>query len=107
MKNKLITIAAILSLSFPLFVTTVADYFPLAISQLEIKKNPVLLIHGYASNISVWKNWETLLKADNITFKAVEFKDHSDTWVNKDECGSTFDHALELNDIVKNFRKST
>ena len=84
MENKLITIAAILSLSLPLFVAIVAYYFPLAIAQLEIKKNPVLLIHGYSANTSVWKNWEPLLKADNITFKTVEFKDYAETRTNED-----------------------
>jgi pimeloyl-ACP methyl ester carboxylesterase len=107
MVNKLITIAAISSLSLSLFFVIVAHYSPLVNSQLENKKHPVLLIHGYASGPSVWKNWELLLKADNITFKTVEYKDNVETWTNEDGCGSAVDHAQELNDIVEDFRKST
>ena len=32
------------------------------------KPLPVLLIHGYASDVSLWKIWEDLLKKDGIPF---------------------------------------
>jgi pimeloyl-ACP methyl ester carboxylesterase len=107
MKSKHMTLAIVLSLLLPLSALSTTSYFPLANSQPENEKLPVLLIHGYASNSSVWKNWETLLKTDNIPFKAVEFKDSNETWVNEDGCGRAADHAQELNDIVKEFRNST
>jgi triacylglycerol esterase/lipase EstA (alpha/beta hydrolase family) len=108
MKSTYMTLAIALSLLLPLSAVSTISYFPLANSQPENEKLPVLLIHGYASGSSVWKNWETLLKADNITFKAVEFKDYNETsWVSEDGCGSAADHAQELNDIVKEFRNST
>lgn len=107
MKKEHIAIAMVLFLLLPLFAANVISYFPLADSQPENQKLPVLLIHGYASGPSVWKNWETLLKADNITFKAVEFKDYSETEIDEDACGSSADHAKELNAIVEDFRKNT
>jgi pimeloyl-ACP methyl ester carboxylesterase len=69
---------------------------------------PVILIHGYASGPSVWKSWETLLKADNITYKAVKFKDFLETKDDdEDSCGSSFNHAMELKDIIEDFRNDT
>jgi pimeloyl-ACP methyl ester carboxylesterase len=107
MKSKYTTLAVVLSLFLSLSALSTTSYFPLANSQSENEKLPVLLIHGYASGPSVWKNWEALLKTDNITFKVVAFKDYNETWANEDGCGSAADHAQELNDIVNEFRSST
>jgi triacylglycerol esterase/lipase EstA (alpha/beta hydrolase family) len=62
---------------------------------------PVLLIHGYRSNSFVWNTWEGLLRNDGIQFKAVNFINSDD------ECGSSADHARELNKIVKDFKRET
>jgi pimeloyl-ACP methyl ester carboxylesterase len=107
MKSKYMTLAIVLSLLLPLSALSTTSYFPLANSQPENEKLPVLLIHGYASDPSVWRSWETSLKTDNITFKAVEFKDYSETKADEDACGSAADHAKELNDIVEDFRENT
>jgi len=64
MKSKYMTLAIALSLLLLLSALSTTSYFPLANSQPENEKLPVLLIHGYDSGSSVWKNWETLLKAD-------------------------------------------
>ena len=37
------------------------------------KPLPVLLIHAYASDASVWSKWEDLLKKDGITFYPITF----------------------------------
>ncbi|HEY6882745.1 MAG TPA: hypothetical protein VI278_01765 [Nitrososphaeraceae archaeon] len=37
------------------------------------KPLPVLLIHGYGSDASVWSKWEDLLKKDGITFYPITF----------------------------------
>jgi triacylglycerol esterase/lipase EstA (alpha/beta hydrolase family) len=55
------------------------------------KPLPVLLIHGYASDVQVWSKWEDLLKKDNITFYPITF------YKSDDKCGSAADHAKELN----------
>lgn len=55
------------------------------------KPLPVLLIHGYGSDASVWTIWEDLLKKDGITFYPITF------YKSDDKCGSAADHAKELN----------
>jgi uncharacterized alpha/beta hydrolase family protein len=55
------------------------------------KPLPVLLIHGYGSDASVWSKWEDLLKKDGITFYPITF------YKSDDKCGSAADHAKELN----------
>ena len=55
------------------------------------KPLPVLLIHGYASDASIWSKWEDLLKKDGITFYPITF------YKSDDKCGSAADHATELN----------
>ena len=46
------------------------------------KPLPVLLIHGYASDASVWTKWEDLLKKDGIPFYPITF------YKSDDKCGS-------------------
>ena len=55
------------------------------------KPLPVLLIHGYASDASVWSKWEELLNKDGITYYPITF------YKSDDKCGSAADHAKELN----------
>jgi hypothetical protein len=62
------------------------------------KPLPVLLIHGYDSTASVWKEWDLYLDMSQIPHKAV-------TFTQNDECGSAKDHAIELNEKVDNFKK--
>jgi pimeloyl-ACP methyl ester carboxylesterase len=58
---------------------------------------PVLLIHGYASDPSVWNEWEEYLNQDNIPYELVTFS------VN-DSCGSSDEHAQELHQIINDFK---
>ena len=62
---------------------------------------PVLLIHGYLSDASVWKKWENLLKTDGIQFQSIVFKKSDD------KCGTASDHAKELSNIIEDFKKRT
>src|ERR687886_2042692 len=55
------------------------------------KPLPVLLIHGYASDSSVWSKWEDMLEKDGIRFYPITF------YKSDDKCGSAADHAKELN----------
>jgi triacylglycerol lipase len=58
----------------------------------SIKKPlPVLLIHGYASDSSVWSKWEDMLEKDGVTFYPITF------YKSDDKCGSAAEHAKELN----------
>src|SRR5215207_4731286 len=59
---------------------------------------PVLLIHGYRSTHNVWDEWEDNLRDEGIYTKAITFP-------RNDECGSAMDHAIQLNQIVRDFRE--
>jgi uncharacterized alpha/beta hydrolase family protein len=50
---------------------------------------PVILIHGYYEDKSVWKDWLKLFQNKTKTF-VVTFN------TTNDECGSAADHAKEL-----------
>lgn len=60
---------------------------------------PVILIHGYFEDYTVWSQWETLLK-DSIPYCTVSFNGN-------DECGTATDHAIELNKIVQRVKNIT
>lgn len=58
---------------------------------------PVLLIHGYASDSSVWSEWGDYLSQDGIPYELVTF----DT---NDSCGSLNQHAQELSQIIRDYK---
>ena len=62
---------------------------------------PVLLIHGYMADSSVWKKWEDLLKKDNIPVFPITFT-RSD-----DKCGSAAEHAKEISKQIGDIKDKT
>ena len=64
-------------------------------------KLPVLLIHGYMEDASVWNKWVDLLKKDGISAYPITFKQSDD------KCGSAADHAKELSNIIGQIKKET
>src|SRR5918993_2274875 len=65
-------------------------------------KLPVLLIHGYMEDASVWNKWINLLKKDGISaVYPITFKQSDD------ECGSAAEHAKELSNIIGQIKKET
>ena len=65
-------------------------------------KLPVLLIHGYREDVSVWNKWINLLKNDGISaVYPITFKQSDD------KCGSAADHAKELSNIIGQIKKET
>jgi triacylglycerol esterase/lipase EstA (alpha/beta hydrolase family) len=62
---------------------------------------PVLLIHGYMSDASVWKKWEDLLKKDNIPVFPITFNQSDD------KCGSAGEHAKELSNLIAGVKDQT
>lgn len=58
---------------------------------------PVILIHGYLNDKSVWDEWVMDLEAAEFNVKAVKFKGN-------DKCGSAADHAKQLRNIVEEFK---
>ena len=62
---------------------------------------PVLLIHGYMEDVTVWNKWVDLLKKDGIPVYPITFKQSDD------KCGSAADHAKELSNIIGQIKKET
>ena len=93
MKEKYTTISAIIIL---LSTIIVSSFFPTANGQHRL---PVLLIHGYLNDESVWYDWVVDLEAAGLYVKAVEFNGN-------DKCGSATDHAEQLRSIVEEFKTS-
>jgi pimeloyl-ACP methyl ester carboxylesterase len=98
---------AILTVAILLLTVIATSSFPLANSQPEQQPLPVLLIHGYASAVSVWETWEELLGNNGTIAHAVTFADDPTTIVDEDQCGSAEAHASELNQIIEDFKTDT
>ncbi|HKR72514.1 MAG TPA: alpha/beta fold hydrolase [Candidatus Nitrosocosmicus sp.] len=62
---------------------------------------PVLLIHGYMADASMWKKWEDLLKKDNIPVFPITFRQSDD------KCGSAAEHAKELSSQIGDIKDQT
>lgn len=56
---------------------------------------PLILIHGYSDDSSIWSTWEYWLEQSNIT------KVHSINF--KDSCGSVKEHAIELGNKIRHY----
>jgi pimeloyl-ACP methyl ester carboxylesterase len=68
---------------------------------------PVILIHGYRENSSIWSVWETLLSQNNIPYCTVSFQPSHDITSDYDACGSAVDHARDIAQIVKQVKNAT
>jgi uncharacterized alpha/beta hydrolase family protein len=64
-------------------------------------KLPVLLIHGYMADATVWNKWVDLLKKDGIVVYPITFKQSDD------KCGSAAEHAKELSKIIGQIKDET
>lgn len=65
------------------------------------KSLPVILVHGWNEDSSIWLQWEQLLTQNRIPFCTITFKQSDDP------CGSALDHANELAQIVKKVKTMT
>ncbi len=61
---------------------------------------PILLVHGYAEDSSIWNPWINWLAADNFS------KVYTITFQN-DRCGSVVQHAVELKNMVDRILSET
>src|SRR5215211_2953574 len=88
-----------------LLLTVIASSsFPImAVGQPE-RPLPVLLVHGYNEDSSVWQRWEQLLKQDGIIYEKVNFGIQGSFY---DECGRAVDHAIDLKTMVQNMKSRT
>ncbi len=80
---------------------------PFVYSQPADEIYPILLIHGYASDATVWDKWLMELENSGITTQAVTFSDNPATSTDEDKCGRSVNHAIQLNQIVEQFKKQT
>jgi pimeloyl-ACP methyl ester carboxylesterase len=69
----------------------------------SIQSLPVILVHGWAEDSSIWLQWEKLLKENSIPFCTVTFQQSP----SGDTCGSAADHANELAQIVEQVKTMT
>jgi len=69
----------------------------------SIQSLPVILVHGWAEDSSIWLQWERLLKQNSIPFCTVTFHQSP----SGDTCGSAADHASELAQIVQQVKTMT
>ncbi|MGB8036215.1 MAG: alpha/beta fold hydrolase [Nitrososphaeraceae archaeon] len=69
--------------------------------QSDSNRLPILLIHGYGQDSSVWNSWRGWLAADNFS------KVYSITFPLDDRCGLTEEHAMELKNIVDKILSET
>jgi hypothetical protein len=82
-----------------LFVLVSLTFIPYS-GRAQTETLPVVLVHGYFEDASVWSTWEALLEIDRVPFYTV-------TFTNDDECGSALEHAVELQDIVQDILSSS
>jgi pimeloyl-ACP methyl ester carboxylesterase len=61
---------------------------------------PVILIHGYYQDYTVWSDWEKVLLKDKVPYCTVSFN-------RNDKCGTATDHAKELKEIVQTVKNIT
>jgi len=108
-KKKFIALASIATLitsailfSGALQLTTIYAQAPSNSNSTDSKQPlPVILIHGYFSDASVWNKWQDLLKKDGISAYPITFKQSDD------KCGSAAEHAKELSDQIARIKSQT
>jgi pimeloyl-ACP methyl ester carboxylesterase len=61
---------------------------------------PVILIHGYNEDSSIWSGWESLLKHDGIPYCTAFFQSN-------DTCGRALTHANELGPMIQKVKTLT
>jgi len=100
MKVKHVTIFATSIILLAVIAIFCLPSLPFAKSQPEAPL-PVILIHGYRQDESVWDAWKQLLEDDRVSYLSVTFHQSDD------DCGSSADHAKELKNIVLDVLRET
>jgi uncharacterized alpha/beta hydrolase family protein len=96
MNEKYIVLSAIIII----LLTAIASSFFFSTANGQQQHLPVLLIHGYLNDASVWNEWIVNLRAAGIYAEAVTFNGN-------DKCGSAADHAEQLRNKVEEFKTRT
>jgi len=62
---------------------------------------PVLLVHGWNEDASIWGKWQELLKKDGVPFYPITFQKSDD------KCGPALSHAIELGQQIQSIKKQS
>jgi pimeloyl-ACP methyl ester carboxylesterase len=62
---------------------------------------PVVLVHGWGEDASIWKTWEGLLRRDGIQYYTITFQNSDD------KCGNSVAHGIELGQRVQEIINNT
>jgi triacylglycerol esterase/lipase EstA (alpha/beta hydrolase family) len=93
--------ALIISITSTWFLAVISASLPFAIAQPMDNRLPIILIHGYAQDRSVWNTWVSWLREDNFTnIYPIKFQ-------HDDKCGSVQEHASELSSIIDEILEET
>jgi pimeloyl-ACP methyl ester carboxylesterase len=87
----------------PIFILLVSCSFA-SVAESQPSGNdrpPILLIHGYAQDQSVWNTWLNWLDRDSLS------NIYPITFQNGDRCGSVLQHSAELSGIVDKILSET
>lgn len=57
---------------------------------------PIILVHGYSENASIWNSWVSWMHQDHIN------NVQTVTFPHNDQCGTASEHAMELKKIIGN-----
>ncbi|HEU4446524.1 MAG TPA: alpha/beta fold hydrolase [Nitrososphaeraceae archaeon] len=98
-QNKRVLIIGVSSMWFLALIISAS--FPFAIAQPVDNRLPVILIHGYAQDRTVWNTWVRWLGEDNFS------NIHPIKFQHDDECGSAQEHAAELSVIIDRILEHT
>jgi pimeloyl-ACP methyl ester carboxylesterase len=105
---SIFSITLLLLAAFMTHITVAESFFDFVSAQpdenitaaAEARPLPVILIHGWNDDASVWDEWSELLGNDGIQFFPITFE-------TDDECGTSNDHAQELVTIIEQIKEMT
>ena len=100
MKTKMLRISLVELASICCLTVAGGSFLSVNAQQSNSNQIPILLIHGYGEDSSVWNSWIHWLAADNFS------KVYPITF-GEDKCGSVEDHATELSNIVNKILHDT
>ena len=99
LKNK--QVLMMLAIELLLLLAVINGSFSYAIAPAIDDHLPIVLIHGYAQDYTVWNTWVRWLEKDNFSnIYPIRFQ-------HDDDCGSAQQHASELRDIIDSISKAT
>jgi pimeloyl-ACP methyl ester carboxylesterase len=85
----------------PIIIGIISLFYSANGQPIATRPLPVILVHGYFEDASIWSRWQQLLQNDTVQVFPVTFQQSND------ECGSANEHARELSQIVQEVKSMT